>query len=223
MSDSEARSDTDGGTETVFVRAREELRRAELDLMLQRERVAALRRRLPPGPIVEDFVFENGAASAAEARSVRLTELFTAPERTLILYHFMLGKQQSTPCPSCTMWADGWAGVAAELAERIDFALVSGGPVADLTALAAARGWTDLRLLGAAGSTFKADIGGEDEEGHQSPFISVYRLDDGRPRLRYSGGANITGEHWRGIDLLSPVWHLLDLTPEGRGDWMPSL
>ena len=27
--------------------------------------------------------------------------------------------------------------------------------------------------------------------------------------------------HWRGMDLLSPVWNFLDLTPEGRGDWMP--
>jgi len=27
----------------------------------------------------------------------------------------------------------------------------------------------------------------------------------------------------RGIDLLSPVWHLLDLTPGGRADWYPSL
>ena len=27
----------------------------------------------------------------------------------------------------------------------------------------------------------------------------------------------------RGIDLLSPVWNLLDLTPEGRGEWLPSL
>ncbi len=27
----------------------------------------------------------------------------------------------------------------------------------------------------------------------------------------------------RGIDLLAPVWHLLDLTPRGRGDWYPSL
>lgn len=23
----------------------------------------------------------------------------------------------------------------------------------------------------------------------------------------------------RGIDLLCPVWHLLDITPSGRGDW----
>jgi predicted dithiol-disulfide oxidoreductase (DUF899 family) len=29
--------------------------------------------------------------------------------------------------------------------------------------------------------------------------------------------------HFRGIDLLTPVYNLLDLTPEGRGDWMPKL
>ena len=30
-------------------------------------------------------------------------------------------------------------------------------------------------------------------------------------------------DQFRGIDLLSPVWNLLDLTPKGRGDWEPSL
>jgi predicted dithiol-disulfide oxidoreductase (DUF899 family) len=27
----------------------------------------------------------------------------------------------------------------------------------------------------------------------------------------------------RGIDLLCATWHLLDLTPDGRGDWYASL
>jgi predicted dithiol-disulfide oxidoreductase (DUF899 family) len=27
----------------------------------------------------------------------------------------------------------------------------------------------------------------------------------------------------RGIDLLAPVWHVLDLTPQGRGDWYARL
>jgi predicted dithiol-disulfide oxidoreductase (DUF899 family) len=27
----------------------------------------------------------------------------------------------------------------------------------------------------------------------------------------------------RGIDLLAPIWHFLDLTPEGRGNWYTSL
>ncbi len=27
----------------------------------------------------------------------------------------------------------------------------------------------------------------------------------------------------RGLDLLNPVWNILDLTPQGRGDWYPGL
>jgi predicted dithiol-disulfide oxidoreductase (DUF899 family) len=40
----------------------------------------------------------------------------------------------------------------------------------------------------------------------------------------YSKGAQMADDRReRGIDLLSPVWHLLDLTPHGRGEWYPSL
>jgi len=28
---------------------------------------------------------------------------------------------------------------------------------------------------------------------------------------------------YRGLDLLTPVWNFLDLTPEGRGDWSPGV
>jgi predicted dithiol-disulfide oxidoreductase (DUF899 family) len=27
----------------------------------------------------------------------------------------------------------------------------------------------------------------------------------------------------RGIDLLTPIWHFLDFTPQGRGSWYASL
>ncbi len=35
----------------------------------------------------------------------------------------------------------------------------------------------------------------------------------------YSGSAMMKDNVNRGIDLLSPVWNLFDLTPEGRGNW----
>src|SRR5207247_7634262 len=52
---------------------REELRLAEIDLMQRRERVAELRRRLPPGATVQDYVFEEGPADlvAAMAEDVK--------------------------------------------------------------------------------------------------------------------------------------------------------
>lgn len=202
---------------TDYHTARERLREAELALMLQREDVARMRRELPPGPEVDDYVF------ASADGDVRLGELFTEPGRPLVLYHFMLGERQAAPCPMCAMWTDGWAAVANHIARNVDFALVSAAPIDETLAVAEDRGWTSLRWLSAAATTFKADIGGEDDEGNQWPFVSVYELVEGRPRLSYSGGAHITGEHWRGLDLLSPVWHLLDLTRAGRGDWTPGL
>lgn len=200
----------------TYETARAELRAAELALMQQREAVAALRRALPPGPIAEDYTFDGPDGSVA------LTELL-GDERPLVLYHFMFGKQQTSPCPMCSMWADGWNAVAHHIAERVNFVLVSDAPIVDTLALADDRGWTDLQWLSAHDSTFKVDIGGADEAGNQWPFLSTWESSADGPRLAYSGGAHIDGEHWRGLDLLSPVWHALDLTRDGRGDWMPSV
>src|SRR5580698_3216452 len=108
---------------------REELRLAEVDLIRQRERVAELRRQLPPGAAVQDYVFEEGPASLdagdTPVRTVRLRELFTAPNRSLVVYHLMFGKKQAKPCPMCTMWMDGWNGIAHHLAQNVDVVVVA--------------------------------------------------------------------------------------------------
>ncbi len=202
---------------SAYDEARAELRAAELSLTQQRERVAQMRRELPPGPRVDDYEF--GSATGP----VRLTQLFSAPARSVVLYHFMFGAAQTEPCPMCSMWADGWNGVARHLARNVDFGVVTAAPPADNDRLAADRGWTNLKWLSADGSSFKSDFGSQDDAGNQMPFLTVFELADGEPRLSYAGGAHIEGEHWRGVDLLSPVWHVLDLTRQGRGDWMPSL
>src|ERR1044071_1199919 len=86
-----------------YLGKREELRLAEIELMLQRERVAELRRHLPKGAAVEDYKFAEGprdlGAGDAPARSTRLGELFSGPNRSLVIYHLMYGKRQSKPCP----------------------------------------------------------------------------------------------------------------------------
>ena len=199
----------------VYEAARAELRAAELALMRQREAVAEMRRALPSGPVVADYRFEGPDGS------VLLSDLLGGADRPLVLYHFMYGKGYDDPCPMCSMWADGWAGVSRHVAENLDFVLVSSASYSDTADLAADRGWDRLRWVSAADTTFKADIGGETSEGHLMPFISVYEASAEGPRLTYSGGAHIEGDHWRGVDLLSPVWHLLDLTRPGRGNWMP--
>ncbi len=193
------------------------LRDAERELMVQRERVAEMRRSLPAGPVAPDYAF------AGDDGPVTLRGLSTGEDRPLVVYHFMFGGRQGPPCPMCSMWADGWNGVAEHLDQRLDFALVTQGTVEENQTLAAERGWGNLRWLSAHDSSFKTDFGSMDAEGNQSPFMTVFERDGEDLRLSWSGAARYDDDHYRGVDLLSPVWHLLDLTRPGRGDWFPSL
>ena len=71
-----------------YLAKREDLRLAEIELMRQRERVAELRRHLPPGPALEDYKFIEGPVDLdsgdTPTRTVRLSELFTATVRPLV-------------------------------------------------------------------------------------------------------------------------------------------
>jgi len=205
-----------------YRRRREELRQAEADLIDHIERVAALRRELPDDTVVEDYELLDVRTGAP----VRLSELFTAPDRPLVLYHFMYGKAQTDPCPLCSMWIDGYDAAAPHVTRNVDFAVVAAAEPDALRAWAQGRGWSHLRLLSAGASTFKFDLGSEDPDGSQIEWVSVFTLgSDGTVRHRYSKGAQVADDRReRGIDLLTPVWHLLDLTPAGRpADWYPSL
>lgn len=212
-----------------YLAKREELRLAEIDLLNQRERVAELRRRLPPGAIVDDYELIEGPASLDEgdspSRKVRLSELFTAPDRSLVIYQFMYGKKQTKPCPMCTAWIDSFNGVAHHLAQNIDLTIVAAADLPTLRAHARLRGWHKLRLLSAGDSSFKYDLGSEDEAGNQDSAISVFTLDDERTvRHFYSVHPRLADDiDTRGIDEYNPIWNVLDLTPQGRGNWDASL
>lgn len=212
-----------------YLAKREELRLAEIELMRQRERVAELRRTLPTGAPVEDYKFFEGPTSLDDGdepiRSVRLSELFTAPDRSLVIYHFMFGKKQTKACPMCTAWIDCFNGIAHHVAQNVDLAIVAAADPATLRAHARNRGWDRLRLLSAGESTFKFDLGSEDSEGKQDSTISVFTVDaDGTLRHFYSGHPWLAEDiDQRGIDELNPVWNILDLTPQGRGTFYASL
>ncbi len=211
-----------------YLARREELRLAEVELMRQRERVAALRRSLPRGAAVQDYVFEEGPANLAAGdepvRKVRLSELFTGPNRAVVLYHFMYGKKQANPCPMCTMLIDGWSGVAHHLAQNADVAIVAAADPPALRAHARKRGWGGLRLLSCGANTFKYDFGSEDRDGGQDSAVSVFTRDaDGTLRHFYTAHPRMSTDiNERGLDLLFSVYNILDITPQGRGNWYAS-
>jgi predicted dithiol-disulfide oxidoreductase (DUF899 family) len=217
------------GETADYLAAREELRLAEIELMRRREQVAALRRALPQGSPVEDYAFVEGPtdldAGDAPVSEVTLSELFTAPDRPLIVYHLMYGKLQTDPCPMCTLWIDGFNGIAHHVERNADFVIAAAADPPALRQHARNRGWHRLRLLSCGDSTFKYDLGSEDKDGGQDSTLSVFTRDgDGTVRHFYSTHPRMADDiDQRGIDLLAPVWHLLDLTPQGRGDWYPNL
>src|SRR2546425_382985 len=212
-----------------YLSKREEVRLAEIELRKQREKVAELRRGLPKGATIQDYEFVEGPTSLdngdAPTKNVRLSELFTAPDRSLVIYHFMYGKKQTNACPMCTAWIDGYNGVAPHIAQNVDLAIVAAADPSTLRAHARDRGWDRLRLLSAGSSTFKYDLGSEDAPGNQDSTISVFTRDsDGALRHFYSGHPRIAPDiKERGIDELIPVWNMLDLTPQGRGSFYASL
>ena len=204
-----------------YARLRDELHEAEVALRDQREHVAALRRKLPADTIIPDFTFQEVRDAAVV--DVALSDAFARPDKPLILMHFMYGKAQTSPCPMCTGWADGYDGLIPHIEQRANFAVFVAGDPAAFGEYARTRGWKNMRILSAGTSDIKRRLGFEDEHGGQRPGASVLlRQGDGTVVHTYSVCAYLGQAGFRGMDLFNPLWHYFDLLPEGRGDFMPS-
>jgi len=202
--------------------ARKALLEAELGLRRQIEEVAALRRTLPlGGQVPQDYVFTS------ERGPVKLSQLFERGN-TLVAYSFMHGPQMKAACPMCTSMLDALDGNAHHIAQRTNLVVIAKSPLPRILEHAKARGWRRLRLLSSAENSYNRDYHGEDDEGAQMPMMNVFvKRDD---KLRHFYGSEMLyapeekGQNARHIDMIWPLWNVLDLTPEGRGtDWYPKL
>ncbi len=212
--------------------ARNALLAAEMELRRQVEAVAAMRRGLPPGgPVKEDYLFKEGAADPADRETVtetRLSDLFAEGKDSLALYGFMYGPDAASPCPMCTAFLDSLNGVALHASQQINLAVVAKAPIQKIRAFAASRGWTNLRLLSSGGTTYNADYFTETPDGEQIPVMNVFRkTGDG---IRHVYGTELffvpeePDQNPRHMDMMFPLWNLLDITPDGRGtNWFPGL
>jgi len=207
----------------AYREARDALLLAEVKLRRQVERVAAQRRALPPGGAVrEDYGFEEGDP----ARPVRLSELFGDKE-TLLLYSYMFGPAMARPCPSCSSMLDALDAQVAHITQTVALAVAARSPIARILAFKAERGWRNLRLVSSAGNSFHPDYHGEAADGSQWPIMNVFTRQGGQIRHSWSSEMVFTpsdpGQNQRHIDLIWPLWNALDLAPQGRGDFQPSL
>jgi len=212
------------GESASYRAARGELLAAERDLRGRVEQVAELRRKLPlGGELTEDYVFEEG-----EGVPVKLSDLFREGLDTLAIYNFMYGPAMKQACPMCTSFLDSLDGTAPHAAQRLNLAVVAKSPIERIREFARARGWHNLRLLSSAENTYNRDYHGETAEGGQLPVLSLFVRRGGKIYHSYSTELVYApaepGQNKRHIDMMWPLWNLLDLTPEGRGaDWYPRL
>jgi predicted dithiol-disulfide oxidoreductase (DUF899 family) len=217
-------TDTDG-----YQAKRDALLAAENALIEQREQVAQLRRELPPGPVVDkDYCFREGPQDLADNDpdhyfGAHLSELFTAERDTLIVQHLMFSPDRDAACPMCSMWTDGFNAVVRHVEQRTSFVVIAKTQLDKLRAWGRDRGWDRLRLLSSYDTSFNADFGVELAPDRQLPALSAFRCgSDGSIVHCYTTVGSLVERHHRAMDLFTPVWNLLDLLPEGRGDWMPS-
>ena len=220
------------GEVPAYRSARDELLRAEEELRRQVEAVAALRRRLPVGgPVPEDYVFEEGAPSLDDQsppHSVRLSELFAPGKDSLVVYNFMFSPEMEHACPMCSSFLDGLNGNARHLGQRVNLAVVAKSPVERIRQFARTRPWPNLRLLSSHKGNFNRDYHGDAEDGSQNTVIHTFVRRAGRIHHFYSSELAFrpsdSGQNQRHIDMMWPLWNVLDITPEGRGaDWYPKL
>lgn len=206
--------------------AEQKLLEAEHEVVRAVEALAARRRALPPGRPVRDHTFLEGSRDIDAddpPTPVRLRDLF-GDRPTLLLYSFMFDGTTTAPCGMCTSLVDGFDGAAADLEQRVGFAVVAPAPLEALRAYGRGRGWRNVRLLADPDGAYSRDSGALAPDGTLSSLMTVLTLRDGL--VRHFGTSakppSAPGQDDRHLDLLWALWGALDLTPEGRGDFRPA-
>ena len=203
-----------------YRQARDVLLAEEIELRRHIERVAEQRRALPPGGTVP-----KNYAFIGQYGPVSFSELF-GDKQTLAIYSYMYGPQREQPCPMCTSLMAAWDGEALDVEQRIALVMVARSPIERLLKVKKARGWQHLKLYSDLDGDFTRDYVSADDA--DMPAFNVFTRRDGTIRHFWSGemGSSTAdpGQDPRGAPDLTPLWTILDNTPEGRGiDWYPSL
>jgi predicted dithiol-disulfide oxidoreductase (DUF899 family) len=200
--------------------ARNALLAEEIELRRHAERVAELRRTLPPGgEVTKEYRL------VGELGPVTLAGMFRDKD-TLCIYSYMFGPQRAKPCPMCTSLMASFEGKVPDIEQRVALAMVARSPIDRLVDAKRERGWTQLKVYSDLDGDFTRDyVSAEDAD---IPGYTVFTRRDGTIRHFWSGeiGGDMAdpGQDPRGSPEMDPLWLLLDTTPGGRGsDWYPKL
>ena len=202
--------------------ARNDLLAEEIEFRRHEVRLAAQRRALPPGPVVDkDWRFKDD-----QGQDARLADLF-GDKDTLVTYYWMFGPERERPCPMCTNVLGSLNGNATDIKQRVALKVLSRSPVSRQYAFAQERGWRNLEFVQAP-DDYARDLRLFNDDGSDNAAQVVYRRDGDKIRVFWAAEAGFDmadpGEDSRLAPDWGVLWTVLDLTPEGRGkDWYPRL
>ena len=188
-----------------------------------RDALSKKRRELPWEKVEKHYLFDGPEGKET------LAELFDGKSQ-LIVYHFMLGPGWEAGCPSCSLLADHFDGMAIHLAQRdVSFVVVSRAPLAEIEKFKNRMGWK-FKWVSSSGSDFNFDyqVSASPEEkesgkvtynyavttfpSEERPGASVFfRNDAGEVFHTYS-------TYGRGLDIFIGAYNFLDVAPKGRDE-----
>src|SRR5262245_11454661 len=134
-----------------YRKARNALLADEIEVRGHLERLAEMRRQLPPGgAVTREYRFEG------EDGPVRFADLFGDKE-TLVAYSYMYGPERKRPCPMCTSLMSAWDGEARDVAQRVAFVMIARSPIERLVEFKKERGWRSLKLYSDTSGDYTRD------------------------------------------------------------------
>lgn len=179
----------------------EEIAALQKEIEEKREKILELRSKAELESI-NDYELKD-----RNGKEVMLSSLFDERDELMVIHN--MGKR----CTYCTLWADGFNGLALPLADRMPFVVVSPDAPAVQKEFAESRGWK-FNMLSADGTTFIKDLGFEPEPKSYWPGVSALIRKDGKIyRASY--------DHFGPGDAYCSVWHLFDLFPKKDAGWQP--
>lgn len=193
----------------------------EIELRRHIERVAEMRRALPPGGEVKNYQF------VGETGPVDFAGLF-GDKQSLVVYNYMYGPQREQPCPMCISLLSAWDGEARDIMQNVALAVIARSSIDRLMEFKWERGWRSLKLYSDISGDFSRDYHAVGPKGEDYAGLNVFTRRDGTIRHFWSGemdgGTADPGQDPRGAPDLMPLWTVLDTTPEGRApNWYPKL
>lgn len=204
-----------------YRKARTVLLAEEIELRRHIQRVAAMRRALPPGGEAKDYQFLD-----QDGKEVGLADLFGRHD-TLFTYLWMYGPERERPCPMCTSFVGSMDVPAPDIEQRLAIAIVGRSPVARQLAFARQRGWSHLKFYQTVGDDFARDYRML-VDGEEWAAVLVWKREGDKVRLFWAAeGGPETADPGQDPHLApdpTPLWNILDWTPGGRGtSWYPKL